>query len=382
MRSEIADIASWKPLDGTRPHIREARFEDGEQILRLEAILKSNPASAAEWRMLWQGSPLWAQLAKRWPIGWVLEESTGEIVGCIGNVPLLYRLHGEHLIAASPRGWVVTPEHRGRYAIRLFNEYLRQPGADLSICTTVGPMALACGDRFASRIPAGDWETIAYCVTAYRAFATRALRRLKVPLAGALGPLAGAALGIKDRAFGTRLPKPRSSYTIETTDRFDPRFDAFWKELLRQKSGTLLASRDSATLSWHFSRPLSRGRVWILTASRNGQLRAYAVFVRQSRGDELSRVRLADYQAIDPQVDLLPDLLRCALKRCSAEDVCVLDKPGVGLAKMRAFDEFAPYRRKQSWPLFYRANDPALAEELAQPNVWDPSEYDGDATLD
>ncbi len=364
----------------TAPRIRVARFEDCEQILRLEAIINPNPVSAEEWRMLWQGSPLWSEVKKRWPIGWVFEDSAGEIVGCFGNIPLLYHLHGERLIAATARGWVVKPGHRGRYAVRLSTEHLHQPGADLCIDTSVGPMALACSDKYAKRIPVGDWESIAYCVTGYRAFATRALRRLKAPLAGVLGPLAGAALRIKD--LGARLPKPQSSYAIESTDRFDSRFDTFWNELLRQKSGTLLAARDSATLSWHFSRPMSRGRVWVLTASRDRQVRAYAAFVRQNRGDELSRVRLADYQSIDPEVDLLPDLLRCALQRCRAEDVCVLDKPGVGISKVRAFDEFAPYRRKQSWPMFYLAVDPELAGRLAQPNVWDPSEYDGDATLD
>jgi hypothetical protein len=332
--------------------------------------------------MLWQGNPLWPQLGKRWPIGWVVETAAGEIVGSLGNIPVLYQFRGEHLIAVTGRGWVVAPEYRGRYPLRLLDERFNQPGVDVFIDTTVGPMARACGDRFLSRVPAGDWETIAYCVTGYRAFATRAFQKLNVPLARVLGPLAGAALRLKDVTFGEKFPKARSSFVIEATDRFDSRFDAFWGELLRQNSDTLLAARDSTTLSWHFSRPMRRERLWILTASRNGQLRAYCIFIRQNQAGELRRMRLVDYQTIDRDVDLLPDLLRVALRHCVAENICVLDKPGVGLAKMRAFDDFAPYRRKQSWPLFYRANDPALAVELRQPKVWDPSEYDGDASLE
>lgn len=381
MRPQTTVTTSSKPMTGASLQIRPACFDDYEAIVRLDATLKSEPISADEWRMMWQGNPLWPQLGKSWQIGWVLENATGEIVGNIGNIPLLYRLRGERLIAASARGWVVDPRHRGRYAIRLCREYLYQPGIDLCISTTVGPMALTCGDKFANRIPAGDWETIAYCVTGHHAFATRALQSLKAPFPEALGPLAGAMLRLKDATLGNKLPKAHSSFVIEATGRFDSRFDQFWDELLRQNPDRLIAARDAATLSWHFSYLQRRGRVWILTASRNARLHAYGVFVRQSRGDELRRVRLADYQTIDRDVDLLPDLLRHAIRLCVAENVCVLDKPGVGLAKMRAFDDFAPYRRKQSWPLFYQTNDPALAAELGQAKIWDPSEYDGDATL-
>lgn len=388
MKAETAEAseatettASSKPLARSRTRIRPARFDDYEQIVRLEAVLKSEPPSAGEWRMFWQGSPLWPKLGKSWPIGWVVETAAAEIIGCIGNIPLMYRFRGESLIAASARGWVVEPNHRGTFAVRLLVEHLDQAGVDLSINTTVGPMALACGDRFTNRIPAGDWETIAYYITGYRAFATRALQKLNVPLAPALGPLAGAVLWLKDVPLNKKFSKACSSFVIEATDRFDSRFDAFWDELLRQKADTLLAARDSATLSWHFALPMSLGRIWILTASRNSHLRAYCIFIRHDHGDELRRVRLVDYQTIDPDVDLLPDFLRTALQRCVAESVCVLDKAGVGMAKTCVFDEFAPYRRKQSWPFFYRASDSALADELRQPEVWDPSEYDGDATL-
>jgi hypothetical protein len=127
---------------------------------------------------------------------------------------------------------------------------------------------------------------------------------------------------------------------------------------------------------------MRRGRLWILTASRNGRLLAYCTFKRQDTPDEVPHMRLVDFQTIEQEADLLPDLLAVALRRCVAQDVCVLDKPGLGLAKTHAFDEFAPYRRKQNWPFFYRAVDPALAVELRDAKVWDPSEYDGDASIE
>jgi hypothetical protein len=363
------------------PQIRRAHFEDYSQIRCLEAVLNSR-LSPDEWRMLWHGNPLWPQLGSWWPIGWVLEASAGEITGYVGNIPVLYHFRGERLVAAVGRAWIVAPSYRGRYSRWLVDARYSQPGVDLIISTTVGPMALRYIDKIANRVPAGDWETVAYRVTGYRSFGTRALQKLRVPFAVALGPFAGATLRLMDGVFGRKAAKHSSGFTIEATDRFDFRFDAFWRELLRQNGDTLLAARDRATLSWHFSEAMRRSRVWVLTASRSRQLRAYCIFKRQDIANELPRMRLVDYQTIEREIDPLPDLLAVALARCATEDISVLDKPGLGLAKMRAFDEFARYRRTQSWPFFYRATDRSLADTLRRPEVWDPSEYDGDASLE
>ena len=48
---------------------------------------------------------------------------------------------------------------------------------------------------------------------------------------------------------------------------------------------------------------------------------------------------------------------------------------------MRWFETIAAYRAvKPSWSFFYYADDAALGERLADPDVWDPSEYDGDSS--
>jgi hypothetical protein len=381
MNADAETASSSKSPALSHPHLRPARFDDYERIARLEAVLDSGASTPDDWRMFWQRNPLWPHVRQKWPIGWVLESPTREIVGSLSNIPLLYHFRGEQVIVASGRAWVVVPEYRG-FALWLLDERFNQPGVDVFIDTSVGSMAFEPFNEFSNCVPAGDWETIAYFVTGYRAFVTRALRKLNAPLVPVLAAPAGAALRLKDVIFGKEFPKARSSFVIDVTDRFDSRFDAFWKDLLRQNADKLQATRDSATLSWHFSVAMRRGRLWIFTTSRNRQLRAYCIFKRQDTAQEVRRMRLVDYQTIDPDVDLLPDLLRAALRRCAAEGVSVLDKAGLGLAKMRAFDEFAPYRRKQSWSFFYRAVEPALAVALRQPQVWDPSEYDGDASIE
>ena len=202
-------------------------------------------------------------------------------------------------------------------------------------------------------------------MTDHRAFVKRALKRTHVPLSTILAYPAAGALRLKD-AVQTRGLPAAAAYTIEATDRFDVRFDAFWDELLRHNPETLLADRSSSSLAWHFGAPLRRGRVWIFTAARDRRLRGYCILKREDDGRGLPRMRLVDYQALEPEIDLLPALVRAALRRCADERISILEHFGPGVPAMRAFDASAPYRRKlMNWQCFYRAVDETLVGALA-----------------
>lgn len=363
-----------------RTALRAARFEDYEQIVRLESTLHPVTLPFDEWRAIWVENPLWPRLRDSWPIGWVLESASGEIVGCMGNIPLEYHFRGEQLMVASGRAWVISPTHRAfGSAVRLLKEHFGQPTVDLVLDTSVSAEAVERCGHLSNKIPAGDWESVAFFITNHRAVAARVLKKMKVPLAGVLSPPAAIGLRLKDAVFAKQFAR-HPQFDIEEAAGFDSRFDDFWAELLQQKSQIVLSARDSATMSWHYASPLRKKRLWIYTASRNGKIRAYAIFERKDFGDELHRMRLVDFQTIE-DVDLLSDILAIALRRCVAEGVCVLDKSGIGLASMRIFDESTPYRRKQPWPFWYRTTNPSLVQDLRNPDHWEPTEYDGDVSL-
>jgi hypothetical protein len=364
------------------PQLRPARFEDYPQIERLEAAHLPTTMQAEEWPRLWLDNPLWPRLSGAWPIGWVLEDGSGQVVGSMTNVPSLYRFRDRELVCANARAWVSHPDHRS-YAPWLMEEFFTQPGVDLYISTTANANAEPICRTFATRVPAGDWQTSAYWITGYRGFAGLVLRQRGFALASALAIPAAAALWLKDTLFARALPASSSGADISASDGFDSRFDLFWEELVRQNPSKLLATRDSRTLSWHYAIPLRRKRLWIFTAQRNGLLRAYCVLNRQDFRQEGRRMRVIDYQTLEPDVDLLPELLKPALARCAAEDFYVLDHLGCGLPRMRGFDRLAPYRYTHSnWPFYYHTADPALAAELSRPEAWEPSTFDGDASID
>ena len=123
------------------PSIRQASFDDYDQIAAVEAALGLTLRPREEWLHLWQNNPACEQIPD-WPIGWVLEDEDKQIVGSIGNIPLLFKFGGRTCVAATFRGWAVDQRYRA-FSLMLVTHKLQHPGVDLHLVTTVGPMPQA-----------------------------------------------------------------------------------------------------------------------------------------------------------------------------------------------------------------------------------------------
>src|SRR5580704_12869504 len=124
------------------PNLRVMRVEDYPQIQKLEAAHSLIALNPDVWRHVWLDNPLLARLGDSWPMGWVLEDSSGRVVGSLANIPTAYTYRGRTLIAAIGRAWVVMPEYRG-VALWLMDEYFQQENVDLFLCNTVNALAVS-----------------------------------------------------------------------------------------------------------------------------------------------------------------------------------------------------------------------------------------------
>ena len=360
------------------PELRPATFDDFPAMYRLELRFLTNIFSPEDRRALFEENPLWPRLKDRWTVGWVLEDPDRSIVGAVTNVPSPYVLRGEEKICGNGLAWTVSARYRG-YAPLLMDEYFNQTGADLVLGTMVGVHASSVWQAYGTPVPLGDWSRIAYMVTHRRAFVREALAWKGAPMALA-GP-AAVVLGMKERLTTRSLPEAPHGIEVAEARGFDDRFDEFWEELRAQHPDMLLAVRDRATLEWHYRIPLQAGRLWVYTAEQGGRMCAFCVVKQHDRPEGIHSMKIVDYQTVEPSVDLLPGLLRAAAARCTREGSSVLEHEGCDIPKMGSFDRFAPYRMaKAAWPFYFRTRDPVLAAELSDTRVWDPSEYDGDAS--
>jgi len=380
----VTGIAAGREVASTvlRPKIREASFEDYEGVVALQLRNGLATRSYSEWLALWKGNPAYEQLGRQSPIGWILESPQGEVGGFIGNLSLAYQWKGRQLHASSAYSWTVDQQHRG-YSMALLDCFLRQNNVDLFVCTTVNSTAETVfrALRF-SRVPSGTWDTSGFWVTKYRDFAKSALKAASIPSSPLLVAPLSAALYLRDTLSFNRSGLS-ADCELETCAGFDERFDAFWEQLQREQSNSLLAVRTRETLEWHYRRSLSKGEAWIFAISRGDRLVAYAVFDRQDHPAlDLKRVRLVDFQALAGYEQTIRQVLACMLHKCRAAGIHIAENVGCSLDRLKVRAAEAPYRRKmKSWVFYYRAREADLSAVLQDPEVWAPSSFDGDASL-
>src|SRR6266478_2521078 len=122
--------ATSEPHRAKWPLLRLALPDDYGQIAALGAANGLSTKPREQWLHLWLENPAYQQLPG-WPIGWVLENEDGRIVGALDNVPCLYRFGGRTYVGAFGRGWVVDIRHRA-FGLLLLAQF-QQPNVDLRV---------------------------------------------------------------------------------------------------------------------------------------------------------------------------------------------------------------------------------------------------------
>ncbi len=220
-------------------------------------------------------------------------------------------------------------------------------------------------------------------MTNHRGFAESALRIKRQPAPALFSYPAGLALWTWDLTTANRLKKAAGAPLVEIAPGFDERFDGMWDWLRINLTGTLLGVRDRQTLAWHFGLQLEQKKLWIFTVAEGKELQAYAIFQRRDDDESgLKRMRLVDFQTREEPDAFLDAFLIRALNQCREEGIHTLEKVGLGLENTRLVERHAPHRRKlPGWPFYFLASHPTLAARLQDPAVWQPSSFDGDASL-
>jgi hypothetical protein len=361
---------------------REARFDDHQQITDLQARYGLEPETYEAWVHLWGGNPAYQDFPN-WPIGWVLENEEKQVVGYIGNLPRLYEFAKQKVVVTSTRGLVVDVRYRS-YSLPLLSYFFNQKQVDLFLDTTVSPDALKPHEIFrALKVPTGIWDESFFWITNYGGFSASLLERKGVRGAKGLRYPLSAGLFVRDTLGGRAVKTSLNGINPNFCTEFDDRFEDFWQKLRETCPNRLLANRSPQMLNWHFKHAFANRRAWVLTASKGKDLTAYAVFLRQDNAAfHLKRMLLVDFQALDGGTELLRPILCDALARCRSEGIHMLETMGFAADKQRVIDSLRPHRRPlSSWRYFYKTGRRELAESLKNPQVWDPSCFDGDASL-
>jgi len=363
--------------------VRQASFEDYEQIAALQTRNGLASICSRTWTALWMDNPAYHQWRADWPIGWVVQARGGKVVGFVGNVPVTYQFRGRELPVSTPVSWVVDEGYRS-YSMLLLDRLARQKGIGFLVATTVGPKAETGFKAFKfSKVPVGTWDESEFWVTNYREFSQSVLTSKSIPFSHVMSYPISAGLFCRDKFKDLSGEVDYCCSNIEICSEFDGRFNRFWYSLAEQNPNVLLAVRTQETLAWHFRDALMHKSAWIVTASKGSALVAYAIFQREDSPElRLKRVRLIDFQALKGSEQMLRSFLSWMLHKCKSEGIHVLEITGRWLVRPGLPHVRAPYRRKlRSWTYYYKATNDDLSESLKDPEIWAPSSFDGDASL-
>ena len=357
-------------------NIREFLPDDCSQVTALAHRYGLGSSTNDQWMHLWDHNPAYADTSEEWPRGWVVEASNNEIVGYLGNIPLWYEFEGRRLLVAASQAWVVDARFR-QYSILLLDRCFKQKNVDLYMCTTANQRSSGILFLFNSgRVPVGAWDESMFWITNYTGF-LRSWAAMKSPRLGRRFSR-GRTVSLSTRQMGTW-----DGDCVEYHESFDERFETFWQELRQQQQGVLLAVRSREVLQWHFKHALAKNNIWIMTACKGDRLLAYSVFCRQDNTEYgLQRMRLVDFQALRGNSGLLLAMADSALARCRQQRIDMLECVGIRKEFEQMLAPLCPFRRHlPSWLYYYTAASPALGARLASPEAWNPSCFDGDASL-
>ncbi len=357
--------------------VRKSTLDDFEGIMSVRRGCGLTDRDRASWEHHWTGNPHWTP---KTPIGWVIEDSDGRILGTFVSIPVAYQLGDRRLIAGVGNSFAVLPEGRKR-SLQLVTEFCGQTHVNLLLSSTPAAMVAELLQKLfgALRAPYPANTGVLSWVTDYRGFAGAMLRRKAGRVAGGLGCLAGPALWTSD-TLRRRVHSGRCQLDVRRLDDFDDRFDAFWSRL-RQRADRLLAVRDRATLAWHFCSTYRPGRE-ILALHEGDELIGYAVLIRMDQeAIGLKRLRICDLQTLEDNPAHVEALVSSAIGTARRTGIHMVEIMGHDGFKRNVIEGLNPHRREGGMQCLYWVKDPELAEPLLLADTWALSPYDGDNSL-
>ncbi|HYL83570.1 MAG TPA: hypothetical protein VE263_05000 [Candidatus Angelobacter sp.] len=382
---EGADYAEHPTDIAKQVSLREAQFSDFEQVCALNLRLGQGPDSVENWRRLWRENPALAGTKEAAPIGWVLETSH-EIVGFLGSIPLQYEFRGAVLRAAATCRFAVDPAYRA-FSHLLVVSFFRQKNIDLFLNTTATAAAAKMMTAVkASPMPQSDYGTVLFWVLDARQFTKAVFDKMGVQksLQGA-GSAIAALLLKADRAIRSRAPRATSSkYRIQKTSVHEagPEFERLWSDFARH-TPRLWARHSWEVLRWHFDPPGNRRVSVVLGCYAGDELMGYAVVRHEPCcAGEIRRSLVADLLAREDDPEVVEQLLAAALGSAQDAGCHVLEVMGFPDSIRQVARRSKPYARGYpAHPFYFKARDRDLQEALIDRDAWYACPFDGDATL-
>jgi len=358
--------------------IRTATFDDLKKIKEL--CIRNNLKVDKIYKEVWQNFPNFSEF-ENVPIGWVMENKEGNIVGVILNLFMNYRLNDKTYKASVVSTWAVDDNYR-KDSMNLIFKWIYQKNVDLLVDNRRTERSAKILKSFKFKnVPTKDYEKIIFWVLDYPNFIKSAIKKkLKIQI-GSIAILPAAILKFYDFLMNRNKNFYLNKKTLEVKS-FDKKFDLFWEKL--QKNNKFMSERNSASLEWHFARGIKEKRISVLALSNENNLIGYIVVMRSDNNEiGLKRMKIVDIQSLTNVEEDTNNLIANAILYARNEGVHILELMGFGKNIREQALKTNPYIRTLSYsPFFFKIMSDELKNVFTDDIEWDASLFDGDGSLD
>ncbi|MGD0382162.1 MAG: hypothetical protein ABSA77_01485 [Thermoguttaceae bacterium] len=357
--------------------VRKMQFDDYAAVNDVRIRNGLLPESIEHWEHFNKNNPF-SPTDSHVPMGWVLENDNGKIVGIYGNYLLAYDWKGERLLAGVSHSWAVNPEYR-QASLLLVSEYLQQKNVDLLINNSANKDTAWIFEMMkAHRLPAPYYDEVLTWIVNYPECIAAALRYKGAGVLKLLGYPLG--LGLRTMDFLLRRNRfGRAPACVRQIEDFDERFDVFWAQL-RQGQNILTAVRNREAMAWRFKFILRKKGALILILEDQGRMAGYIILLRQYiKRIGLVRYRVVDLKVLGQNAEHVEMLMMAALQKAREHNIDLVEVLGQMPHKRKILERFRPYRRKLTdWPFWFKVVKPRPEMDLDKVDAWDPSPFHGD----
>ena len=365
--------------------IREADFNDELSVQKLcQRNGLEGERSGQAWNWIWRQNPF---VVQNWTIGWVLE-SSGNVVGFIGNIPRAYSFKGKLWIAAVARAFVVDKPYRA-YSLKLISAFFQQKQADLFIFSSANKESEAVYNMArAMPIPQRDYSKNLFWVVSPRSFLFSLLRKKGIwkfysaLTSWIISPFLSVEMLFR-RRWNYALAGETNIDRLSIVEMGDE-FNEFWDKLQREWPDRLFSRRDREAIAWQFSNQSANTREpTLLTLRRKGELAGYLILTRvDSSQFELKRIMVTDLIVLDDDPEMIRALMKEAFLFAKQKKVTLLQMIGFPSVIREALQPLRPLTHSLPYvPFWYYAVHSDLKDELQCESVWYASTFDGDSSL-
>lgn len=322
-------------------------------------------------------------------LGWVLESTSGDIVGFEGLVPIKLKIGNASVIGGSGTSWAVDPEYRSQ-SLSLYKEFVSWGEENFLVITTASDLVTKLNGLFKfklRRIPVKGFNRRLLWIVRPKALVKWRLSNANNPYLNWFGNQGSAVVNPLASLVGMRYGRHGSlkfqcqPLSVEPVTDFTPEFDVLWDEQKHHYGITTV--RDQAFQHWrHTDLPRLAGESFVFACRDNRKLMGY---IAVQRKDTVAGVPghfvVSDIFFDLDRRDVLHNLMNCAFEFVKDSNGSLFEVTGFNPAIIDEMMQQNPYVVESPiWTYWYEAPSPELWDSASTEEWW-PSGIDGDLNI-